>query len=161
MGSFKITFLSTVYLRCWLWTYWTDALPSQEVVEQDEALLHTHQHDLLHGHGWQGQGLSKKKQKQIFISPPTGEYRKCNGGKWSRLPLQAAPTILHRHWQEKGDQASSLVEVLMLFILLMIDYVHRSTNSDSMSHEQRLSARGTIGNFHGQPSKKLLYHHRQ
>ena len=99
MGSFKITFLSTVYLRCWLWTYWTDALPGQEVVEQDEALLHTHQHDLLHGDGWQGQGLSKKKrEKKIFISPPTGEYRKCNGGKWSRLPLQKAPTILHRHW---------------------------------------------------------------
>ena len=98
MGSFKITFSSTVYLRCWLRTYWTNALSGQEVVEQDEALLHTHQHDLLHGDGWQGQGLSKKKrEKKIFISPPTGEYRKCNGGKWSRLPLQAAPTILHRH----------------------------------------------------------------
>ena len=64
MGSFKISFLSTVYLRCWLRTYWTDTLPGQEVVEQDEALLHTHQHDLLHGDGWQGQGLSTKKQKQ-------------------------------------------------------------------------------------------------
>ena len=95
-----------------------------------------------------------EKQTNIYFSPPTGEYRKCNGGKWSRLPLQEAPTILHRHWQEKGDLAPSLVEVLMLFILLMIDYVHRSTNSDSMSHEQRLSANGTTGKFYHQTSKK-------
>ena len=38
--------------------------PGEKVLEQNEVVLHPHQHDLLHGDGWQGQGLSKKKRKQ-------------------------------------------------------------------------------------------------